>query len=113
MLNKLLSKLLEFLDKPFIEESTEELVERPHPEVENYGLNCDYKLWAEFNKEKLIRNWIKSSRQFAPKEHIPTKRTPEHDYGNDMERDMAEVALEELVDFGYLNPITYIKMSKK
>jgi hypothetical protein len=26
-----------------------------HPEVENYGLNCDTTLWVDFNKECLIR----------------------------------------------------------
>lgn len=85
-----------------------------HPEVENYGLNSDMQLWAEFNKELHIRNWVKSSRNcllFRDTEH-PDYGTIEFDAGAEWERKMADRALDDLIDKGYLNPYTYLKTEK-
>lgn len=78
-----------------------------HPETTNYGLDCDYSLWAEFNKELLMRRWITSSREYGFTQ--PLKDNTEIDCGCDQEREMAEAALNELIDAGFLSPITYLK----
>lgn len=82
-----------------------------HPEIDDYGLSCDMSLWAEFNKELLIRRWVVSSRDcwiHRNDDDIPVEGV-EVDCGTDRERAMATVALQELIDRGYLNPITYVK----
>lgn len=117
ILDKLISKVIKSSNKlmdNLIKDSTKsiEVSERPHPEVNNYGLNCDFNLWSEFNKEQLIRNWIKSSREYAPKKLIPESTSPEYEYGSGIERDMAKLALDELIEFGYLDPVTYLKVVK-
>ena len=107
MLKKLINKLKQnnmWSDEP-------EITEKPHPEVDNYGLNLDYRLWAELNKEKLIRNWIKSTRQYTPS-NVLTKESPEYDFGDVAERHMAEIALDELIDFGHLDPVTYLRIGR-
>ena len=38
-----------------------------HPEIENFGLNCDTKLYVEFNKEKLIRQFVGFERMIQNK----------------------------------------------
>lgn len=93
-------------------EKKEVTEKNPHPEIDDYGLSCDFKLWSEFNKEMLIRNWIKSSRQFVDKDMIPKSESPEYQFGNNSERKMAEEALNELIEFGYLNPISYLREEK-
>lgn len=78
-----------------------------HPETTNYGLDCDMDLWAEFNKEILVRNWIKAGRNYRG---LPTPKCgPEIDFGTKDERTLANIAIEELVDQGYVNSITFLK----
>lgn len=83
-----------------------------HPEIDKYGLNGDYNLWTEFNKENLMRKWIQGYRKcwvmFEQPENIPNEGI-EVDCGNQEERELAEVALEELIEAGLLNPVTYVK----
>lgn len=78
-----------------------------HPETSNYGLDCDFTLWAEFNKELLIRRWITSSREYGFT--YPLRDNLEVACGCAEERASAEVALNELVEAGFLSPITYLK----
>lgn len=78
-----------------------------HPESRNFGLDCDYTLWAEFNKEILMRNWIRASRECTVLEKPPVGF--EVDFGTDFERSIANAALNELIYAGYLNPTTYMK----
>lgn len=84
-----------------------------HPETKNYGLDCDYNLWVEFNKEILIRNWIKSSRNYVVVQNsFEPPKEYEVDYGTEIERKLANAALDELVDGGYINKCNYLKTPK-
>lgn len=48
MLKEISKKINEWRCEKYLKKCT-------HPEVENYGLNCDTMLWVELNKEKLTR----------------------------------------------------------
>lgn len=78
-----------------------------HPEINCYGLECDMTLWAEFNKEVLIRNWVKAGRNYRG---LPLPKCgPEIDFGTCEERILANIAIDELVNQGYVNSITFLK----
>ena len=83
-----------------------------HPEVDDYGLTLNFGLWSELNKEILMRNWIKSSRDCYLYRSNPEVIGIEAECGTDSERKLAERALDELIDKGYLNEITYTKTPK-
>ena len=82
-----------------------------HPEVDKFGLTLDFSLASEFNKELLIRRWVQSSRDciiHRDDSDIPTKGI-EVECGSIKERTLANLALRELIEHGYLDPITYLK----
>jgi len=48
--------MLKEISKKFTDWKCEKYLKKcTHPEVENYGLNCDTSLWVAFNKERLVR----------------------------------------------------------
>ena len=87
-----------------------------HPEVDIFGLNANYSLWAEFNRELLVRKWVACYRDSWVYADHPTYEIPtegiEVDCGNEHERDMADVAIQELIDFGCLDPVTFTKIER-
>jgi len=50
-------KIREFMQNKKVENYLKN-VSVNHPEVENFGLNCDTKMYVDFNKEKLIRQFV-------------------------------------------------------
>ena len=86
-----------------------------HPEVENYGLNCDYNLWKEFNKEVLSRSLITIERaifsQLKVAAGFPPIEYPET--FTEVERNYAECKLNILIKSGILNKETYLFNKEK
>jgi hypothetical protein len=76
-----------------------------HPEIENYGLNCDTKLYVEFNKEKLIRQFVGFERLIQNKMsevcgiNVPYNESEP----SEAERFYAQCKILVFVDMGILN----------
>lgn len=81
-----------------------------HPEVENYGLNCDYKLWVEFNKEVLTRALITTERAVYSQMKVANGQPPIEfpPYYNDVEREYAKFKIDMLICSGVINKETYL-----
>lgn len=71
-----------------------------HPELDNYGLTLDYNLWAEYNRECLLRMFMEVRMEMdglpTVKENYPTEYRLE-----------SEELLRRAIVCGYIHPITY------
>lgn len=93
-----------------------------HPEVENYGLNCDYDLWAEFNREMLVRNITKMERQTLYNMNmlsgVSMANIPLLDYCNvdmitDFERMYANARIITMIELGLINKYTFLNQENR
>ncbi len=93
-----------------------------HPEVENYGLNCDYNLWIEFNKELLIRNITKMERhtifnlnllrQNPIDVNMDLQSFCNVDMITEIEREYALAKIATMIELGLLNKLTLLQQGK-
>ena len=81
-----------------------------HPEVECYGLNCDYRFWAEFNKEVLTRALISTERAIFSQMKVSAGLPPIDfpPFYNDVEREYAKHKINLLINAGVINKETYL-----
>lgn len=81
-----------------------------HPEIENYGLNCDAQLWADFNKELRIREFMYDNRETNNHYFLlkgqPLKCNFDEEF-NEFEREYAMAKLSLLVQKNIINSLTY------
>lgn len=85
---------------------------KQHPEVENYGLNCDTQLWAYLNKEIIIRDIAYKYRETLNNMYLFTgqiEKVNNDDLLTDNERLFALSKLSLLIKDKKVNKLTYLK----
>ena len=71
-----------------------------HPEIGAFGLDLEYNLWAEYNRECLIRLFMETMME---RDGLPPVK---EDYPESYRLE-AEATLRKAIVHGYVNPITY------
>lgn len=86
-----------------------------HPEIENYGLNCDTQLWVDFNKELRLREIMQEERETLNHlfllQGLPQNCNFEDVY-NEYEYLYGHAKLALLIEKGKINKLTYEREEK-
>lgn len=91
-------------------------VTKRHPEIENYGLNCDAQLWVEFNKELRVREIAKEERDILRNMFMFNGENVEFENGDfieDEEREYALAKLSVLIEKNQVDRLTFLKVKKR
>lgn len=86
-----------------------------HPEVENYGLNCDSQLWADFNKELRLREIMQEERETLNHLFLLQGMINKCEYSevfNEYEYEYAYAKLSLLCEKNKINKLTYEREEK-
>lgn len=93
------------------EKAKEYLKNLKHPEIENYGLNCDTQLWADFNKELRLRELMSEERAFYNQlmmfKGLPHNCNYSEEF-NEFEREYGLAKLSVHCAVGNIDKITYM-----